>query len=116
MMRPPAKNWFMEYVTPSIIQKLGISDILYTGKTAFQSVQIIETEAYGKCLVIDGKIQSCEGDEFAYHEAMVHPALIAHPRPRSVFVGGGGEGAVLREVLRHNTVEQVTMVDIDKEV
>jgi len=65
---------------------------------------------------LDGKIQSSEGDEFIYHEALVHPPMIAHPLPESVFIAGGGEGATLREVLRHSSVKNVVMVDIDNEV
>jgi len=115
-MQDIATNWFMEFVTPDIIQQFSISNIIYTGKTKFQSVQIIESPTFGKCLILDGKIQSSEVDELIYHEALVHPAMITHPHPRNIFIGGGGEGATLREVLRHKTVENVVMVDLDKEV
>src|SRR4030066_330149 len=67
-------------------------------------------------LILDGKIQCSESDEFIYHEALVHPAMIAHPKPETVFIAGGGEGATLREVLRHKTVKKAVMVDIDDEV
>ncbi len=67
-------------------------------------------------LFLDGAIQSSEYDEFIYHEALVHPALIVHGNPRRVLIIGGGEGATLREVLRHRTVEEVVMVDIDEEL
>ena len=77
---------------------------------------MIETCAFGKCLILDGKIQSCESDEFIYHEALVQPVMILHPNPRTVFIAGGGEGATLREVLSHKTVQKVVMVDIDREV
>ncbi len=85
-------------------------------QTAFQVVEIIDTVAFGRALFLDNDIQSALSDEFIYHEALVHPALVAHPAPRQVFIAGGGEGATLREVLRHNTVERVVMVDIDAEV
>jgi thermospermine synthase len=61
-------------------------------------------------------MQSTESDEEVYHELLVHPALLQHPAPRTVFIMGGGEGATAREVLRHKTVEKVIMVDIDKVV
>jgi spermidine synthase len=67
-------------------------------------------------LILDGKIQSSEKDEFIYHEALVHPAMIAHPQPETIFIAGGGEGATLREILAHKTVKKVVMVDIDEEV
>ena len=72
--------------------------------------------SFGICLVLDGKIQSSERDEFIYHEALVQPAMIAHPCPETVFIAGGGEGATLREVLRHKTVKRAVMVEIDDEV
>jgi spermidine synthase len=115
-MNTKATNWFMEYVTPHFIQQFSISDIVYTGESEFQSIQILDTPAFGKCLVLDGKIQCSESDEFVYHEALVHPAMIAHPGPETVFIAGGGEGATLREVLAHRTVKRVVMVDLDKKV
>jgi spermidine synthase len=66
-----------------------------------------------KILFLDGVQQSSYFGDAAYHEALVHPAMIAHPNPRRVAIIGGGEGATLREVLKHNTVREVTMVDID---
>jgi len=109
-------NWFWEFVTPHLIQQFSISDILYSGKSEFQSIQVIDTTGFGKCLILDGKIQCSEADEFIYHESLVHPPMITHPKPETVFIAGGGEGATLREVLGHSTVKRVVMVDIDKEV
>jgi len=109
-------NWFWEYVTPHLIQQFSISDILYSGKSEFQSIQVIDTPAFGKCLILDGKIQCSEADEFIYHESLVHPPMITHPQPETVFIAGGGEGATLREILAHSTVKRVVMVDIDKMV
>ena len=77
---------------------------------------IVETGAYGKALVLDGKWQSCTGDEFLYHEPMVHPAMVAHGNPKKVLILGGGEGATVREVLRWTTVERAVMIDIDGDV
>ncbi len=90
--------------------------MLYRGQTKFQSIEIIRTGSFGKCLVLDDKIQSSEVDEFIYHEALVQPAMITHPGPETLFIAGGGEGATLREVLSHNTVKRAVMIDIDEEV
>ncbi len=109
-------NWYMEFVTPDTIQQFAVKDVIYYGQSDFQKVEMIETAAFGKCLILDGKIQSCEADEFIYHEALVQPAMTLHPNPRNVFIAGGGEGATLREVLSHNTVEKAVMVDIDGKV
>lgn len=87
--------------------------VLHTRRTRFQKLEIADTVSYGRALFLDDKIQSAELDEFIYHEALVHPALVLHPQPRSVLIVGGGEGATLREVLRHRGVERALMVDID---
>ena len=109
-------KWFCDRVSQNLIQLHSIEEVLYTGQTRFQSAEIIRSGSFGKCLVLDGKIQSSEGDEFIYHEALVQPAMITHPRPERVFIAGGGEGATLREVLSHNTVKRAVMVDIDEQV
>ena len=109
-------NWFWDCVTPNLIQQFSVSAMPYTGKSKYQSIQILDSPAFGRCLILDGKIQCSESDEFIYHEALVHPAMITHPRPEAVFVAGGGEGATLREVLAHKTVKKAVMVDIDKKV
>lgn len=93
----------------------------YTGvvtfcRTRYQRVEILDTVAFGRALFLDGLPQSAEADEFIYHEALVHPALVCHPRPQVVFIGGGADGGALREVLRHPTVERVWLVDIDEEL
>lgn len=85
-------------------------------QTAFQKAEIVELELFGKSLILDGKIQSTLKDEFIYHEALVHPAMLSHPSPERVCVIGGGEGATLREVLKHRSVREAVMVDIDEEV
>lgn len=92
----------------------GRSVVAITSK--FQVIEVVDTISFGRCLFLDSKIQSAEIDEFIYHEILVHPAMITHPCPRRVFIAGGGEGATLREVLRHNTVERVVMVDLDEKV
>ena len=109
-------KWFRDHLTPSLTALHGIRERIYSGRTRFQSVEIINTDSFGVCLVLDGKIQSSEADEFIYHEALVHPAMLTHPKPEKVFIAGGGEGATLREVLAHKTVKKAVMVDIDEEV
>lgn len=108
--------WVSEYITPWDIYVHGVTKVLAYKKTAYQEMYIVETGAYGKGLVLDGKWQSCTGDEFLYHEPLVHPAMIFHGEPRKVLVLGGGEGATVREVLRWKTVEKVVMIDIDGDV
>jgi spermidine synthase len=109
-------KWLRDSINKNFVQLHRLEEVLYSGQTKYQSVQIVRSANFGLCLVLDGKIQSSEADEFIYHEALVHPAMITHPDPQTVFIAGGGEGATLREVLFHNTVKKAVMVDIDEEV
>jgi spermidine synthase len=111
-----ADFWISEYITPWDVCLHGVTKVLAYRKTEYQELYIVETGAYGKGFVLDGKWQSCTSDEFLYHEALVQPALISHGQPRKVLILGSGEGASAREVLRWNTVEQVVMVDLDREL
>ena len=115
-MTGPVDKWYTEPILPTFLHQLKLKAVHFTGKTAYQSVQIIETEPLGITLVLDGKTQSAQADEFIYHESLVHPALVAHPNPVNVLIAGGGEGATLREALAHRTVERVVMVDLDSEL
>jgi spermidine synthase (EC 2.5.1.16)/spermine synthase (EC 2.5.1.22) len=109
-------TWFMEFNTPFSWHVRGIRKVLYSGTTKYQRVAVVEFEDLGKALILDGKTQSTLYDEFIYHESLVHPAMITHPNPRKVLILGGGEGATAREVLKHRSVEEVVMVDIDEDV
>ncbi|MDP6783722.1 MAG: spermidine synthase, partial [Dehalococcoidia bacterium] len=115
-MSEESDRWLNENITPAIVQRTRVEAALYRGRSAYQSIEVLELAEFGRSLILDGKTQSTEEDEFVYHEALVHPALVAHHSPRRVFIAGGGEGATLREVLRHRTVRQAVMVDIDREV
>ena len=115
-MRSPNNKWYIEPVLPNFLHQLELKAVRYEGETALQRVEIIETDPLGLTLVLDGKTQSARADEFIYHEALVHPALIAHPNPRNVLIAGGAEGAVLREVLAHRSVQSAVMVDMDAEL
>lgn len=93
-----------------------LSHVAHQGKTAFQNVLIADTYSFGRVLVLDGAIQSSADDEKLYHESLVQPVMLRHPEPRNVLIIGGGEGATLREVLVHRSVQSATMVDLDREV
>lgn len=108
--------WLSEYHSSWDIYAHGITRVLAQLQTPYQRMEIVETGAYGRSLVLDGRWQSSTVDEFLYHEALVQPALICHGSPRRVLILGGGEGAAAREVLRWQTVQRVVMVDIDGEV
>lgn len=91
-----------------------VKEIVVSAKSKYQKIDIVELVGYGKCLLLDGIHQSCETDEFIYQEAITHPALFLHPKPENVLIIGAGAGNVLREVLKHPTVKEAVMVDIDE--
>jgi len=113
---PPDGQWNYEYITPHLVQAERVREVLFSGRTAYQDVLIIDGASFGRSLLLDGKTQSTEADEFVYHEGLVQPAMVAHPNPRTVFIAGGGEGATARDVLSHRSVAKTVMVDIDREV
>ena len=90
-----------------------LSAVILRQQTPYQLLEIVDGVSHGRALYLDTKIQSASVDEFIYHEALVQPAMLLAEAPKAVFVAGGGEGATLREILRHRSVERVVMVDID---
>lgn len=93
-----------------------VEKVLAETKSEFQDLKIVELKGLGRTLLCDLFTQSSEKDEKVYHEALVHVAMLQHPCPRTVFVGGGGEGGTVREVLKYKSVERVVMVDIDEKL
>ncbi|CAI5534204.1 unnamed protein product [Closterium sp. Naga37s-1] len=109
------RMWFEEEIEENLRWVFGVTNILHTGVSEFQDIELLESGPFGKqVLVLDGKLQSAEADEFVYHESLVHPALLYHPQPKRVFIMGGGEGSTARECLKHSSVEMLEMCDIDK--
>lgn len=102
--------------TSAAIWQYRVERMILEGKTRFQTYQIAEVPRFGKSLFLDYNIQTSILDEYIFHECMSQPAMTLHPNPRRVVVCGGGEGATLREALKHSTVEQAWMVDIDGEL
>lgn len=95
---------------------LKVQKILHIERSLFQDVLVFESETFGNVLVLDGVIQCTERDEFSYQEMISHLPLASHPNPIKVLVIGGGDGGVVREVLKHETVKQVVLCDIDEAV
>ncbi|AEC51644.1 spermidine synthase [Pyrococcus sp. NA2] len=89
---------------------------IFEGKSKYQRIEVYETEGFGKLLALDGTVQLVTKGEKSYHEVLVHPAMLAHPNPRRVLVIGGGDGGTIREVLKHRSVEEAIMVEIDMDV
>jgi spermidine synthase len=108
--------WYTEKQTDSFGITAKIRRTFVNEKTEFQDLAMIETEEFGRMLVLDGMVMTTIKDEFVYHEMVAHPALSTHPNPRHVLVVGGGDGGVIREVLKHKSVEKAVLVEIDGKV
>lgn len=90
--------------------------LLHSEKTPFQTIDIYETTDWGNLMVIDGCVMLTTRDNFLYHEMMAHPAMFTHPRAKRVVIIGGGDCGTLREVLKHEEVEEAVQCDIDERV
>ncbi len=108
--------WFTEKQTEHFGITARIKRTLHTEQTDFQKLDMVETDEFGNMLLLDGMVMTTERDEFVYHEMVAHPALVTHPNPKHVLVVGGGDGGVIREVLKHVEVEKAVLVDIDGKV
>ncbi|MNN06876.1 Spermidine synthase [compost metagenome] len=108
--------WFTEKQTPVFGITAKIRETLVAEKTDFQDLSMLDTEEFGRMLVLDGMVMTTVKDEFVYHEMVAHPALFTHPNPKHVLVVGGGDGGVIREVVKHPGVEKAVLVDIDGKV
>ena len=93
--------WFQEEVSEDFTVSMRLESMQLHTKSDFQDIQIVTTAEFGRTLVLDHKTQSAARDEHIYHEALVHPAMLMHPNPKTVYIGGGGEMGTAREVLRH---------------
>jgi len=116
----PIYKWFCEKRVPGkragkVSHCFLIKKLIFQGKTNFQKVLIFENPVYGRIFCLDGIVQLTEVDEFIYSEMMAHPVLFSHPKPKRILIIGGGDGGVLREVLKH-PVKKVDLVEIDKKI
>lgn len=95
---------------------IGINKIIYSEQTKYQKIDIFETKNFGKIFTLDGIVMTRDLDEFIYHEMISHVPLFLHDNPKNVLVIGGGDGGTVREVLKHPSVEKVTMCELDEKV
>lgn len=108
--------WFTDKDDNQALSLRYTGEVFHDVQTPYQRVKILETYKYGKMLAIDEMVMTTEKDEFHYHEMIVHPAMFVHGNAHDILVIGGGDGGTVRELMRHDSVRQVTMVEIDKEV
>jgi spermidine synthase len=108
--------WFTDKDDNQAISLRYTGEVLHDVQSPFQRVRILESPKYGKLLTLDDMFMTTEKDEFHYHEMISHPAMFTHGKAKNILVIGGGDGGTVREFLRHDGVEKVTMVEIDGEV
>ena len=108
--------WIKEAQIENAAMTYKVKETLVRKKTKYQDLAIVDTEAFGRMLLLDGIVQTTIKDEFIYHEMITHIPLYTHPCPKKVLVVGGGDGGAIREILKHETVEKVVMCEIDEDV
>jgi len=109
-------DWFEETLHSGLHTRLRIDKLLYEGKSDHQHIILFENPEFGLVLALNGVIQTTERDEFIYHEMLAHVPLLAHGKAERVLIIGGGDGGMLEEVLKHQGVESVTLIEIDADV
>ena len=105
--------WFTEFQTKDLGLTVRVKETLFMGKSEYQDIAVVDSCEFGRMLVLDGVFQTSIYDEFIYHEMIAHVPLNLHPNPRRVLIIGGGDGGTVREVVKHQAVEKVEMVEID---
>jgi spermidine synthase len=108
--------WFTDKDESQALSLRFTGEVFYDVQSPFQRVRIIESYKYGMMLALDDMVMTTIKDEFHYHEMISHPAMFTHGNAKNILVIGGGDGGTIREILRHEGVEKVTMVEIDGEV
>lgn len=116
--RPKRLNeaWITEYSTDNLKLSMRVKNIVHTERTPYQELLIADSYEYGRVMMLDGAYQLTERDEFTYSEMMAHVAICSQPKPEKVMIIGGGDGAIMREVLKHECVKKCTLIDIDERV
>ena len=107
---------FRYEISPHISVYLECNGILHSSRSSFQKIEVVESLDFGRMLVLDGVINLTERDEFVYHEMLAHVPLFSHPDPLKILIVGGGDGGTVREVLKHEGINRIQLVEIDREV
>ena len=107
---------FRYEISPHISVYLECNGILHSSRSSFQKIEVVESLDFGRMLVLDGVINLTERDEFVYHEMLAHVPLFSHPDPLKILIVGGGDGGTVREVLKHEGINRIQLVEIDREI
>ncbi len=108
--------WFSEYHAPDVKHSLRVNRHLYSKKSDYQQIDILDTPEFGKVLALDGSVMLTERDEFIYDEMITHVPMSVHPHVKDVLVIGAGDGGVVKELARYDSVERIDLVEMDPQV
>lgn len=108
--------WFSEFHTPDVKHSIRVNRHLFSQKSDYQQIDIYDTPEFGKVLTLDGNVLLTERDEFIYDEMITHVPMSVHPNIKDILVIGAGDGGVVRELARYDTVERIDLVEMDNQV
>ena len=108
--------WYTDEHTGEVRFSIKATEQLVSKKSAVQQIDILDTPAYGRVLILDGGLMITETDEFIYHEMLAHVPMAVHPRVKNVLVIGGGDGGTVRELTKYRSIESIDLVEVDKQV
>lgn len=108
--------WFMENHSPNVQFSMKVIEHLYTGKSEFQKIDVLQTAEFGRVLTLDGYVMVTEKDEFIYHDMITHVPMATNPNIKKVLVIGAGDGGTIRELTKYDSIEHIDMVEIDEMV
>ncbi len=108
--------WFSEFHAPDVKHSIRVNRHLYSQKSEYQQIDIFETPEFGKVLTLDGNVMLTERDEFIYDEMITHVPMSVHPNVQDVLVIGAGDGGVVKELARYESVRRIDLVEMDPQV
>ncbi len=109
-------SYYEEPITSTLKRAIKIKEIIYSRKTEYQQIDVIDSYDFGRILFLDKRFQTSEKEEFFYHESIIHPAFMTHPHPQDILLIGGGDGGALEEICKYKEVKSITMIELDPEV
>ena len=108
--------WFSEFHAPDVKHSIRVNKHLYSKKSDYQQIDIFDTPEFGRVLALDGNVMLTERDEFIYDEMITHVPMAVHPDIRDVLVIGAGDGGVVKELTRSDSVQRIDLVEMDSQV
>lgn len=108
--------WFSEFHAPDVKHSIRVNRHLYSGRSDYQQIDIFETPEFGRVLALDGNVMLTERDEFIYDEMITHVPMAVHPNIQDILVIGAGDGGVVKELTRYDTVKRIDLVEMDPQV